>query len=137
MKHKSRICILLVMLLSIVAVTTPATAFPGQAKINTTGPIPFMHRPYYGNQTISQRTTSFFDHDKPWYVNDGNFVRRDGKKWTKVSIGSCTGGVNCYDGHNGYDLNLWFESVLSAAGVTVLCTEWCTSSKHHGGLWMR
>src|SRR6202022_2030866 len=29
-------------------------------------PVPFMHRPFYGNQTVGQRTTSFFDHDKPW-----------------------------------------------------------------------
>ncbi len=134
MKHTLRICILLVVLLSMVVVTIPAAAFPGQAKINTTGPTRFMRRPYYGNQTLPQRTTSFFDHDKPWYVNDGNFVRRDGKKWTKVSIGSCTGGVNCYDGHNGYDLNLWFESVLSAAAGTVIRAGWYNPSNHQAAL---
>lgn len=137
MEHKLRICILLVVLLSMVVVTIPAAAFPGQAKINTTGPTPFMRRPYYGNQTISQRTTSFFDHDKPWYANDGIFVRRDGNKWTNVSISSCTGGVNCYDGHNGYDLNLWFESVLSAAAGTVIRAGWYNPSNHQValGLW--
>src|SRR6266571_507401 len=86
----------------------------------TTAPTPFMHRPYYGSQTVSQRTTSFVDHDRPWYDNDGVFVRHDGAKWTNVAIGSCTGGVNCYDGHNGYDLNLHFEPVLSAAAGTVI-----------------
>src|SRR5579884_3817366 len=50
--------------------------------INNTAPTPFLHRPYYGNQTISARTTSFFDHDKPWYDFDGVFVRYDGTKWT-------------------------------------------------------
>src|SRR5579885_1935404 len=58
-------------------------------------PAPFLHRPYYGNRTISSRTVSFVDHDRPWYDYDGVFVRYDGQKWTGVSIGSCTGGVNC------------------------------------------
>ncbi len=100
-------------------------------------PTPFMHRPYYGNLTISQRTTSFVDHDKPWYVNDGIFVRYDGAKWTNVAIGSCTGGVNCYDGHNGYDLNLRFEPVLSVAAGTVIRAGWYDPYNHQSalGLW--
>src|SRR5947209_6011937 len=32
-----------------------------------TAPTRFMHRPYYGSQTILQRTNSFVDHDRPWY----------------------------------------------------------------------
>ncbi len=100
-------------------------------------PVPFMHRPYYGNLTVSQRTTSFVDHDKPWYVNDGIFVRYDGMRWTNVAIGSCTGGVNCYDGHNGYDLNLRFESVLSVAAGTVIRAGWYDPMNHQSalGLW--
>jgi hypothetical protein len=96
-----------------------------------------MYRPYYGSQTVLQRTTSFVDHDKPWYVNDGIFVRYDGTKWTNVSIGSCTGGVNCYDGHNGYDLNLWYEPVLSVAAGTVIRAGWYDASNHQSalGLW--
>lgn len=103
----------------------------------TTPPPPFMHRPYYGNQTILQRTVSFVDHDKPWYVNDGIFVRYDGAKWTNVSIDSCTGGVNCYDGHNGYDLNLWYEPVLSVAAGTVIRAGWYNPLDHNSslGLW--
>jgi murein DD-endopeptidase MepM/ murein hydrolase activator NlpD len=100
-------------------------------------PTPFMYRPYYGNLTIGQRTTSFVDHDKPWYANDGTFVRYDGTKWTNVAIGSCTGGVNCYDGHNGYDLNLRFEPVLSVAAGTVIRAGWYDPSNHQSalGLW--
>ncbi len=100
-------------------------------------PVPFMHRPYYGSQSIAQRTTSFVDHDKPWYVNDGIFVRYDGAKWTNVAIGSCTGGVNCYDGHNGYDLNLWYEPVLSVAAGTVIRAGWYDPTNHMSalGLW--
>lgn len=95
-----------------------------------TVPTPFMHRPYYGSQTILQRTTSFIDHDRPWYDNDGTFVRYDGTKWTNVAIGSCIGGVDCYDGHNGYDLNLRFEPVLSAAAGTVIRAGWYNPYDH-------
>ena len=100
-------------------------------------PTPFMYRPYYGNLTVPQRTTSFVDHDQPWYVNDGIFVRYDGAKWTNVSIGSCTGGVNCYDGHNGYDLDLRFEPVLSVAAGTVIRAGWYDPTNHQSalGLW--
>lgn len=106
--------------------------------IPTNAPTPFLHRPYYGSQTILQRTVSFVDHDKPWYVDDGIFVRYDGQKWTGVSIGSCTGGVNCYDGHNGYDLNLHYESVLSAASGTVIRAGWYNPLDHNSslGLWV-
>lgn len=109
------------------------------ASTNTSAnsPTPFMHRPFYGNQTIGQRTVSFVDHDKPWYDNDGTFVRYDGKKWTNVAIGSCTGGVNCYDGHNGYDLNMWYEPVLSVAAGTVIRANWYSPLNHNSslGIW--
>ena len=103
-----------------------------------TAPTPFMHRPYYGSRSISSRTVSFVDHDHPWYDNDGTFVRYDGAKWTNVSIGTCTGGVNCYDGHNGYDLNMWYEPVLSAAAGTVTRAGWYNPLDHNSslGLWV-
>jgi murein DD-endopeptidase MepM/ murein hydrolase activator NlpD len=103
-----------------------------------TAPAPFLHRPYYGTSTISSRTVSFFDHDHPWYDNDGTFVRYDGAKWTNVSLGSCIGGVNCYDGHNGYDLNMWYEPVLSAAAGTVIRAGWYNPLDHNNsyGLWV-
>ncbi|QBD79237.1 hypothetical protein EPA93_25940 [Ktedonosporobacter rubrisoli] len=101
-------------------------------------PAPFLHRPYYGKQSISQRTVSYVDHDKPWYENDGLFVRYDGKQWKDNSIYNCDGGVNCYDGHNGYDLNLWFEPVLSAAPGTVIRAGWYNPLNHNDalGLWV-
>ncbi|MFL5657875.1 MAG: peptidoglycan DD-metalloendopeptidase family protein, partial [Ktedonobacteraceae bacterium] len=157
MKYRRKIIpivILLALLSSIVSVLTLTfslpvqgqfTRYPGsiqgaalvqmQPHYNT--PAPFMHRPYYGSQTVSQRTTSFVDHDKPWYENDGIFVRYDGARWTNVSIGSCTGGVNCYDGHNGYDLNLRYESVLSVAAGTVIRAGWYNPYDHQSalGLW--
>lgn len=111
---------------------------PSHLLVHNTAPAPFLYRPYYGNQTIGQRTTSFFDHDKPWYDYDNIFVRYDGSRWTSNdSITTCTGGVNCYDGHNGYDLNLWFEPVLSAASGTVIRAGWYDPTNHESafGLW--
>src|SRR5437588_6990329 len=117
--------------------TAPKDSHAAVTRGNNAAPTPFMHRPYYGSQTILQRTVSFVDHDKPWYDNDGIFVRYDGAKWTNVSIGSCTGGVNCYDGHNGYDLNLWYEPVLSVAAGTVIRAGWYNPTNHMSalGLW--
>jgi murein DD-endopeptidase MepM/ murein hydrolase activator NlpD len=114
------------------------TLQPSHIITHNAAPTPFLYRPYYGNQTISQRTTSFFDHDEPWYNYDGIFVRYDGARWTSNdSITTCTGGVNCYDGHNGYDLNLWFEPVLSAASGTVIRAGWYDPTNHESafGLW--
>jgi murein DD-endopeptidase MepM/ murein hydrolase activator NlpD len=105
---------------------------------DVTQPVAFMHRPFYGNQTITERTTSFFDHDKPWYVNDGIFVRYDGKKWLNTPIGTCVAGEDCYDGHNGYDLNMHFEPLLSAAAGTITRAGWYDPMNHSDsfGLWV-
>ena len=141
---------LLIALSFLVAITVSVTGLPiitravsqhvqtsAETKRQNATPTPFMHRPYYGDRTVAQRTTSFVDHDKPWYVNDGIFVRYDGAKWTNVPIGSCIGGVNCYDGHNGYDLNLWYEPVLSVAAGTVVRAGWYNPTNHMSalGLW--
>jgi murein DD-endopeptidase MepM/ murein hydrolase activator NlpD len=107
-------------------------------KLSEQLPVPFMHRPFYGNQTIADRTVSYFDHDHPWYDQDGIFVRYDGKKWLNTPIGSCVAGENCYDGHNGYDLNLHFEPVLSAAAGTITSAGWYNPLNHNDGfgLWV-
>jgi hypothetical protein len=101
-------------------------------------PAPFMLRPYYGDMTVSQRTISFVDHDKPWYVHDNVFVRYDGKRWDHTPIGGCSGGVNCYDGHNGYDLNMSFEPVLSTAAGKIIRAGWYNPLNHNDalGLWV-
>src|SRR3989440_98935 len=148
------IVILLTLLLSIISASTLTLALPGQGLFmkhpgsiqdaalvqmssHNSTPTPFMYRPYYGSQTVAQRTTSFVDHDQPWYANDGIFVRYDGAKWTNASIGSCTPGVNCYDGHHGYDLNSRVEAVPSAGAGTVVRAGWYDPSNHQSslGLW--
>lgn len=107
-------------------------------RVVAAAPAPFLHRPYYGQQTILSRTISFVDHDKPWYASDGLFVRFDGQRWTNDSVFNCTRGVSCYDGHNGYDLGLWFEPVLSAAAGVVIRANWYNPLDHNSsfGLWV-
>lgn len=101
---------------------------------------PFLHNPYYGSEAFRSRINSYFDHDKPWYANDRLFVRYDGKRWngSHTSIVQCQGGITCYDGHNGYDLKMHFEPVLSAAAGTVINAGWYNPQNHNAafGLWV-
>jgi len=107
-------------------------------QLASAAPAPFLRRPYYGPQTVLSRTISFVDHDKPWYVPDGLFVRYDGQRWANDSVFNCNRGISCYDGHNGYDLNLWFEPVLSAAAGVVIRANWYNPLNHNSsfGLWV-
>src|SRR5258708_27713283 len=79
-------------------------------------PAPFMHYPYYGGKKLQDRVNSYFDHDKPWYASDYIFVRYDGKRWSGSGDSgfNCDSGSNCFDGHDGYDLDIRFEPVLSS-----------------------
>lgn len=54
------------------------------------------------------------------------------------SVNNCTPYVNCYDGHNGYDLDMHFEPVLSAAAGTVIRAGWYNPINHNDafGLWV-
>ena len=115
---------------------TPAHATGFQSQYRSYA-FPFMHRPYYGSRTIMQRTISFFDHDQPWYPNDGTFVRFDGATWHS-SIYNCFARVNCYAGHNGYDMDLRFEPVLSVAPGRVIRAGWYNPLNHSSsfGLWV-
>lgn len=102
-------------------------------------PRPFLHVPYYGNDTLKARTNSYFDHDEPWYASDNVFVRYDGKRSTgsDVSILNCNPGATCYDGHNGYDLRMRFEPVLSSNSGSVIRAGWYNALNHSDsfGLW--
>ncbi|MCL5999230.1 MAG: peptidoglycan DD-metalloendopeptidase family protein [Chloroflexi bacterium] len=100
-------------LLFTVSVPTQPTQ-PVQAQ----GQAPFLTTPYYGHKAINP----FFDHEYPYYGTNQIFTRYDGSRWTNMS--GCTLGVNCYDGHNGYDFAMWYESVLAAADGTVTTSGW-------------
>lgn len=101
---------------------------------------PFMHKPYYGTVDFQARITSYFDHDKPWYANDRVFVRYDGKRWkgSDTSVVDCQPGATCYDGHNGYDLRMRFEPVLSSSAGKVINAGWYNPQNHNDsfGLWV-
>ena len=103
-------------------------------------PRPFLHLPYYGNAKLQTRVNSYFDHDKPWYAADNVFVRYDGKRWTgsATTVLNCDPGASCYDGHNGYDLRMRFEPVLSAAAGTITRAGWYNAVNHSDsfGLWV-
>lgn len=105
----------------------------------TQAPVPFLHNPFYGSANFLSRVNSYFDHDKPWYANDRVFVRYDGKRWKgkDTSVVNCDSGRSCYDGHNGYDLRMRFEPVLSAADGVVLNAGWYNPLNHNDsfGLW--
>ncbi|HTK10385.1 MAG TPA: peptidoglycan DD-metalloendopeptidase family protein [Ktedonobacteraceae bacterium] len=121
-----------------IAIAQDTQTSPDQAMNNQYAVKPFMHRPFYGNRTVIERTISFFDHDKPWYAHDGIFVRYDGKKWRHTVLNDCSPGKNCYDGHNGYDINLRFEPVLSVAAGVVTRANWYNPLNHNDafGLWV-
>ncbi|HEY1350857.1 MAG TPA: peptidoglycan DD-metalloendopeptidase family protein [Ktedonobacteraceae bacterium] len=103
-------------------------------------PAPFLYPPYYGNAKLQTRVNSYFDHDQPWYAADNIFVRYDGKRWrgADTTVFNCDPGTTCYDGHNGYDLRLRFEPVLSAAAGTVTHAGWYNALNHSDsfGLWV-
>ena len=101
-------------------------------------PAPFLYRPYYGSATVLQRSASLFDHDSPNYTNDGVFVRYDGQTFTGGAVTNCQTYVSCYDGHNGYDINMVFEPVLAAGSGTVIRASWFNPMNHldGGGLWV-
>ena len=109
-----------------------------QQLLQQSPPVPFLHRPYYGDRTVIQRTISFFDHDKPWYAPDHTFVRFDGQRSRHNTLMDCDPRVNCYDGHNGYDLDFYYEPVLSAAAGTVMRAGWYNPLNHSiaFGLWV-
>jgi murein DD-endopeptidase MepM/ murein hydrolase activator NlpD len=120
-------------------------ALPEQAGVSAPAkprqaPAPFMHKPYYGAEDFHTRVNSYFDHDKPWYANDGVFVRYDGKRWqgSDTSVVNCQAGTTCYDGHNGYDLRMRFEPVLSATAGKVINAGWYNAQNHNDsfGLWV-
>jgi hypothetical protein len=99
---------------------------------------PYLYRPYYGSASIISRSVSLFDHDEPWYANDGKFVRYDGTTYSGSAVTNCQPHISCYDGHNGYDINMVFEPVVSAAGGTVIRAGWFNAMNHldGGGLWV-
>ncbi|MES4787268.1 MAG: hypothetical protein C4294_17265, partial [Nitrospiraceae bacterium] len=90
---------------------------------------PFLISPYYGSHSIN----SFFDHEYPTYGANANgtiVIYTGERRGPPASSTNCTLGFSCYDGHDGYDFNLSYESVLAAAGGTVDTIGWEVNNCH-------
>ncbi|HEX6347808.1 MAG TPA: peptidoglycan DD-metalloendopeptidase family protein [Candidatus Dormibacteraeota bacterium] len=91
------------------------------------GPAPFLTRPYWNYHAV----TSVFDHCNPDYSHDGSICEVDG------TVARASNGVDptftagyaitpggqdylYYDGHNGWDIALNYETLLAAADGTVI-----------------
>lgn len=85
--------------------------------------------PYYGVKGIR----SYFDHSLPNYANNNYFVRYDGQHWTgNVGIANCQNFTNCYDGHNGLDIDMDYEHVLASASGVVWWANYAVPNCHNG-----
>ena len=95
----------------------------GTAAASTSaGVAPFLTRPYWNYHAV----TSIFDHCNPDYSHDGRICEDDGTVATSANgvdpffnagYAITPGGGNYlyYDGHNGWDLALNYETLLAAA----------------------
>jgi hypothetical protein len=115
----------------------PAATNPG----SPSSPVPFLTRPYMSWHQIN----SWFDHCNPDYSVDGVICTVDGTV-ARASNGSdpgfpkgyavTAGGQDYiyYDGHNGFDLNLYYEELLAAASgvVTTAGTDPVSSNSCFG-----
>lgn len=106
------------------APTRRARRRPGQPAA-AEAPTPFLTSPYYGTTAIN----SFFDHEYPNYGINGSIVLYTGERRFNADprqnrSDSCTVGVSCYDGHDGYDFNVNYDRVLAAADGTVTIAYW-------------
>jgi murein DD-endopeptidase MepM/ murein hydrolase activator NlpD len=110
---------------------TPLQALPQvphrlAAAATSSGTTGFLTIPYLGFHYV----TSIFDHCNPDYSTDGVICRYDGavgRRYYGVDPGFSLGYAQSpggsdylyYDGHNGWDLGLYYENVMAAADGTV------------------
>jgi len=94
----------------------------------------FLSLPYLGDGHF---VSSNFDHCGPTYQQDGKICRFDGTvayagngRDPEASVGyAMTAGKSdwlFYDGHDGWDLGLYYEQVVAAADGTVTYADWST-----------
>ncbi len=86
----------------------------------------FLTLPYLGDGHF---VSSTFDHCGPTYVVDGVICRFDGTvAYAANKYAMIPGGTNFlwYDGHDGWDLGLYYEQVVAAADGVVTYADWST-----------
>jgi hypothetical protein len=86
---------------------------------------------------------SYFDHDSPNFLRDGLVVTATGlqasadgvhQAWDFPAYWSASlRQYVYYDGHNGYDFNLWYEPVYAAAPGRVIFAGWEYPDAHDHG----
>lgn len=97
----------------------------------SSGPGPFLTRPYWNWHGVN----SIFDHCNPTYAVDGRICNVDGTvaiasngqdPWFPKGYAATPGGQDYvyYDGHNGWDIALNYETLLAAAPGRVTYAAW-------------
>lgn len=97
----------------------------------------FLTLPYIGDHFVS----SVFDHCSPNYSTNGVICRFDGtlayagngvSRDFSLGYSMTNGGKSWlfYDGHDGWDLGLYYEPVLAAADGVVTYSDWANPSCH-------
>lgn len=110
----------------IVRATDQVALKTGVHAAGTAGAAPFLTRPYWGAHSV----TSVFDHCNPDYSLDGRICDVDGTVATRgngvdpsfnAGYAVTPGGTDYlyYDGHNGWDISLNYETLLAAADGVV------------------
>ena len=127
------------------SITTPYVSVSAQAPSQLTcrgkqqgTALPFLVSPYSGWTEF----VSFVDHDSPDYTVDGTIVLANGitatsgdgqesDLWPAYWSPSLRQFVN-YDGHNGYDFALSYQTILAAGTGTVSFAGWNSSDEYAG-----
>jgi murein DD-endopeptidase MepM/ murein hydrolase activator NlpD len=113
----------------------PAAGVSGQYAATGGG---FLTLPYVGDRFIS----STFDHCAPTYARDGAICRFDGTiayagngrdPEAPVGYAMAQGRENWlfYDGHDGWDMGLYYEPVLAASDGVVTYADWANPGCHN------
>ena len=98
--------------------------------------IPTARAGYLSSPLSNLQIFSWFDHYNPNYTTNSQVATYDGRVFTGlVNVANCTGFVNCYDGHDGYDFVAASGTPIYASGDGTVTIGGTPSSI--GGYWLR
>ena len=106
---------------------------PGQP-IFAQPPVPFLISPYYGygGWQGGAHPNSYFDHKYPTRDSYPNTTYPNVMIYTGAESASCN--PYCYNGHEGIDFDVVYDSVLASAGGTVVAVRWNDLNNRFFGL---